>query len=485
MPWPWSSLLMSNNNPTGMVREEAVLQALGSVQDANLSKDIVTLGLIKNVTISGGSVAFDLDLTTPAWPGKETIKEAATAAVKAIDGVESVQVNLITEVRKAFSKVVEGGMKDVKNAVAIASGKGGVGKSTVATNLAIALARSGAKVGLMDADVYGPSVPMMFGKGERPEPSEKPGWFKPAERHGVKFVSMGLFTGHDTPVIWRGPMATKLIQQFLGQVEWGELDYLLIDLPPGTGDVQLTLTQSAPLVGAVVVTTPQDVAVGITMRGLRMFEQVHVPILGIVENMSGFACSHCNEMTNIFQKGGGKRAANEIGVPFLGEIPLDAAIASAGDAGCPIVADDKLIDTAPSARALLEVAGKVAQQISIVQAETSSVKHSPAEVQFEDSGVKIKWADDHASIYAARDLRLACPCAMCIDEVSGEPRLDPATVPMDVKPSELRSVGRYAIQYTWSDGHSTGIYTYDMLRALDSTASQGPPKKQLSKLPMA
>src|SRR5687768_2984266 len=210
----------------------------------------------------------------------------------------------------------------------------------------------------MDADGYGPSVPMMLGGlSGRPQAAEVEGWLRPVERHGVRFMSMALLTGRDTPVIWRGPMATKLIQQFLGQVDWGELDYLLIDLPPGTGDVQLTLTQSAPLAGAVIVTTPQDVAVGVTLRGLRMFEQVHVPILGIVENMSGFVCSHCNETTNIFRKGGAKRAAEELGFPFLGEIPLDAAIAAAGDAGRPVVADDTLAKQAPSAKAFMDVAG--------------------------------------------------------------------------------------------------------------------------------
>ncbi|HXI03262.1 MAG TPA: P-loop NTPase, partial [Candidatus Saccharimonadales bacterium] len=308
----------------------------------------------------------------------------------------------------------------------------------------------------------------MMGGAERPEPSEHPGWFKPVERHGIKYVSMGLFTGHDTPVIWRGPMATKLIQQFLGQVDWGELDYLLIDLPPGTGDVQLTLTQSAPLVGAVIVTTPQDVAVGVTMRGLRMFEQVQVPILGIIENMSGFACSHCGKVTEIFSKGGGRHAAEELNVPFLGEVPLDAAITASGDAGRPVVAEGK--EAAPSARAFIEAAGRLAQQVSIVNEMTSSLKHHPSQVNVDAGVVDIQWSDGHRSRLGFRGLRQACPCALCVDEVTGEPRLDPESIPEDVHPVDVRTVGRYALQFSWSDGHGTGLYTFDALRALDPGA---------------
>src|SRR2546428_4792026 len=349
-----------SNASAGAVREEAVLEALRAVKDPDLHRDIVSLGFVKNLAINGGALTLDIELTTPACPVKDRLKEEATTLLKALPGVSSVAVNMTAAVRKAAPTPLEGGMRLVKNSVAIASGKGGVGKSTVATNLAIALARMGAKVGLMDADVYGPSIPLMMGGGARPDTSGEGGnLMKPVERHGIKFISMGLFTGKDTPVIWRGPMATKLIQQFLGQVDWGELDYLLIDLPPGTGDVQLTLTQSAPLVGAVIVTTPQDVAVGVTMRGLRMFEQVHVPILGIIENMSTFVCSHCGKPTDVFQKGGGRRAAEEFGFPFLGEIPLDAAITSAGDAGRPVVADGALAAGAPSAKALVEIAGRL------------------------------------------------------------------------------------------------------------------------------
>ena len=449
-------------------RKEEVLEALRAVKDPDLHKDIVSLGFVKNIRACGGSVVFDIELTTPACPVRDKMRDEAAAIVKALPGVETVSITMTSQVRKAEVPASEGGMKHVKNVIAIASGKGGVGKSTVATNLALALAQAGAKVGLMDADIYGPSVAPMLGGGERPGPDGSGGpQLHPVEKFGIKFISMGLLVDKTTPVIWRGPMASKLIQQFLG-VDWGELDYLLIDLPPGTGDIQLTLTQSAPLAGAVIVTTPQDVAVGITLRGLKMFEKVNVPILGIVENMSMFVCSHCDHATPIFRQGGGRRAAEELGVPFLGEIPLDAAIAEAGDAGRPVVAGDE--PSSPSAKAFLSIAGRVAQQISIVNEATRSVAIQPDGHRIADGQLEIRWGDGHVSRFPFRPLRLACPCALCIDEWTGRPRLDPNLVALDVRAFEVRNVGRYAFKLVWSDGHSTGIYAFDRLRALDPTA---------------
>ncbi|HEV8335846.1 MAG TPA: P-loop NTPase [Candidatus Polarisedimenticolia bacterium] len=365
---------------------------------------------------------------------------------------------------------IQSGMSQVKNAIAIASGKGGVGKSTVAANLALALSRGGSCVGLMDADIYGPSIPTLLGSNQPPRPGEAEGTLLPTEKFGIKFISMGLFTGRDTPVIWRGPMATKMIQQFLAQVSWGALDYLLIDLPPGTGDVQLTLTQSAPLVGAVIVTTPQEVAVGVTLRGLRMFEQVQVPILGIVENMSTFICPHCSQETQIFRHGGGKRAAEELGVPFLGEVPLDPALPPSGDAGVPVVGAEGPAPEAPSARAFVEIARKVSDEVRRVNEMTRSVSHRPEEVKTENGMVEIRWSDGHLSRYPFRALRQACPCALCVDEWTGQRRMDPERILKSVRPMEIRRVGRYALQFVWSDMHSSGIYTYDLLRSLDPAA---------------
>jgi ATP-binding protein involved in chromosome partitioning len=454
--------------------EAQVREALRVVKDPDLHRDIVDLGFVKNIKICGGAVAFDIELTTPACPVKDQLRDQAVQAVKALPGVTEVSVQLSSQVRSSVTMPAAGGMELVKNAIAVASGKGGVGKSTVATQLALALAETGAAVGLMDADIYGPSVPKILGGKGTPQASGPQGVLLPLEHRGLKFVSMGLFAGKDTPVIWRGPMASKMIQQFLGQVAWGELDYLIIDLPPGTGDVQLTLTQSAPLVGAVIVTTPQDVAVSVTMRGLRMFEQVQVPILGIIENMSTFVCPHCEKTTDVFRSGGGKRAAEELGVPFLGAVPLDPAIAEAGDAGLPVVSGSGE-SAAPSARAFREIAGNLARQVSIVNEMTHSVRFHPEEVKVADGAVEIRWNDHHVSRYAFRDLRMACPCALCVDEWTGEPRVDPKRILASVHPREVRRVGRYALQFIWSDLHTTGIYSYEKLRALDPKAPSATP----------
>jgi ATP-binding protein involved in chromosome partitioning len=449
------------------VSEDAVRQALRSVRDPDLQLDIVKLGFVKNVQIQDGKVSFAIELTTPACPVKDRLKTEAIQAVKKLPGVSDVSVTMSAQVRAAAPLATEGGLARVKHAVAVASGKGGVGKSTVAVNLAIALARTGAKVGLMDADVYGPSVPKMLGGLDRPEGRGQ--LIVPIERYGVKFMSMGLFADEKSPVIWRGPMATKLIQQFLSQVDWGDLDYLLIDLPPGTGDVQLTLTQSAPLTGAVVVTTPQDVAVGITLRGLRMFEQVQVPILGIVENMSYFLCPHCKERTEVFRHGGGSRAARELGYPFLGEVPIDPALAMAGDVGRPIV-DMEGSERTVAADAFEQIARNLAAQVSIVTARASSSRYVPSEMRNESGEVRIQWSDGQTTRHPYFELRSQCPCAACVDEWTGEKRLDLSSIPKEVKPLEIRPVGRYAIQISWSDGHSTGIYSFDRLR--ESTAAE-------------
>ena len=265
-------------------------------------------------------------------------------------------------------------LPQVKHVVAISSGKGGVGKSTVAVNLAVALAASGAKVGLLDADIYGPNVPMMLGVGKQPE--QKEGKIIPAESHGVKVISMGFFVGEDTAVVWRGPMIHSAIQQFLRDVIWGELDHLLVDLPPGTGDAQLTLAQLVPLCGAVTVTTPQEVALHDVRKGIMMFQKVNVPLLGLIENMSYFVCGHCGERTEIFSHGGGERAAEKLGIPFLGHIPIDPAIRAGGDTGMPIVVADP---ASPQAKAFREIADAVIERINALSAGPDSDAKAPIE----------------------------------------------------------------------------------------------------------
>jgi ATP-binding protein involved in chromosome partitioning len=348
----------NKDNESG-VSEERVLNVLKNVLDPDLRKDIVSLGFIRNLKIENSKVRFDLNLTTPACPVRDQMRDQAIALVKELPGVQNVEVNMTSEVRQA-PQLDRSSLKSVRNIVAIGSGKGGVGKSTIAVNVAASLGLVGARVGLLDADIYGPTTPIMLGVDAAPKSFENR--ILPQESAGVKFMSMGLLVKTDQPLIWRGPMATKALQQCLFDVDWGELDYLVIDLPPGTGDVHLTLAQAVPLTGAVIVSTPQDVGLRISMKTLRMFQQTRVPILGIVENMSYYVCPHCNSQDHIFGHGGGSRAAGELGIPFLGEVPLDLAIRTQSDIGAPIVIAQP---DAASSRVLRGISEKIAAQISI------------------------------------------------------------------------------------------------------------------------
>lgn len=343
------------------ITEAQVLDALRTVMDPDLNRDIVSLNFVRNLTIDGGIVSFDVNLTTPACPVKDRLREESRQAVLTrVPGAKDVRVNMTAEVRRPPVPDAAA-LKNVRNIIAVGSGKGGVGKSTVAANLAAALAKSGATVGLLDADIYGPSIPILMrsGKPAVPGPDKV---IEPGEAHGVKVMSMGYMTPGDQPLIWRGPMAHKAVQQSLLSVRWGELDYLVVDLPPGTGDVHLTLVQTVPVTGAVIVSTPQDVGLQISMKTLRMLQQTKVHILGIVENMSTYVCPHCGARDDLFGHGGAARAAESLGIPFLGEIPLDAAIRRYSDDGTPIVLSEP---ESPSGRAFQEITGKLAQQVSI------------------------------------------------------------------------------------------------------------------------
>jgi len=356
---------------------------------------------------------------------------------------------------------VKPGLAGVKNIIAIASGKGGVGKSTVSTNLAFALKERGYSVGLMDADIYGPSQPTMLGAEIEP-PDVTDGQIHPTIMHGISFISMGLFLGDGGPVVWRAPMAMKMIQQFIANVTWGELDYLLIDLPPGTGDVQLTLAQQAQLTGAIIVTTPQEVALGVARKGLKMFAQVNVPIIGIVENMSGFTCKHCGKETPIFSVGGGARMAEEMQTFFLGAIPLDPEIMASGEDGIPIVARDPKSSAAKAYIALAEAADKQIEEMK----KTGNMLE-PENIAFSPKGeLVIRWPDNHNSIHTAYHLRANCRCASCIDENTGRKTLDDSSIPLDIQIKGVNPVGRYAIAIGFSDGHNTGIYTFKRLRQI-------------------
>jgi ATP-binding protein involved in chromosome partitioning len=315
--------------------------------------------MIRDLQITDGAVDFTVMLTTPACPLKDQIEIESRAAVMTVPGVETVNVSFdasVPEDRRLLSKMDIG----VKNAIAVASGKGGVGKSTIATNLALALAQSGASVGLLDADIYGPNIPLMMGVDERPRSGN--GRILPPEGYGVKLMSMGFLVEEGTPIIWRGPMIHSALRQFLSDVDWGELDYMVVDLPPGTGDASLSLTQSLALTGAVIVTTPQDVALADVVKGIGMFNHLEVPVLGVVENMSYFVCGHCGERTEIFSHGGGKAVAERMNVPFLGEVPIDPVVRAGGDDGRPVVVAEP---ESAAGKAISEIATKVAAAISV------------------------------------------------------------------------------------------------------------------------
>ncbi len=341
------------------ITKKQVVEALSRVIEPELHQDLITLNMVQNIEISGGSVSFTVVLTTPACPLKGQIEAECVAAVKQIPGVTDVAVTLDSNVpadARLMGKLEIG----IRNAIAVASGKGGVGKSTVATNLALSLALDGANVGLLDADIYGPNIPLMMGVDTRPKAFN--GKIIPPVGHGVKLISMGFLVDPKQPLIWRGPMLHSAIRQFLEDVDWGNLDYLVIDLPPGTGDASLSLAQSLNLTGAVIVTTPQEVSTSDVIRSVGMFEQLNVPLLGIIENMSYFIAPDTGNRYDIFGHGGGKKMAEETTVPFLGEVPLEIAVRESGDGGNPIVVRDP---ESAAAQAIRKIAQTVAATVSV------------------------------------------------------------------------------------------------------------------------
>jgi ATP-binding protein involved in chromosome partitioning len=355
------------------VTPSQVLDALRPIIDPDFNQSIVDLGFIKNLSIDGGRVSFAIELTTPACPVKAEFERAARERVSALAGVSEVEVEMTSNTRKTVTQMPEGDvLPGVKNTIAVASGKGGVGKSTTSVNLALALQATGASVGLMDADVYGPSLPLLTGVDRRPDTEGQR--ILPIERYGLKLMSMGFFVTENSPVIWRGPMVHGLIKQFLSDVEWGELDYLVIDLPPGTGDAALTLTQQAPLSGAVIVTTANDLSLIDARKGLMMFEKVKVPVLGILENMSYFVPPDLPDRKyHIFGEGGGKRISEELGIDFLGEVPIDPRVVEGGDKGQPIVIG---APETPVAKAFTELAGTVARKLSVMAVKAPALADS-------------------------------------------------------------------------------------------------------------
>jgi ATP-binding protein involved in chromosome partitioning len=350
--------------------EGRVWDALRGVRFPGMSRDIVSFGFVQRVEVEGRRARIELEMQTHNAAAAERVREEAQRALQGVEGLDSAEVAIAVKAPPAPQQALPATAQNVnlipgvQHVVAVASGKGGVGKSTVAANLAIKLAQLGHRVGLLDSDIYGPSVPMMLGITDKPRVIENR--VLPFEKYGIKAMSLGFIVDTDTPVIWRGPMVMKAIEQMLGDVEWGELDYMILDLPPGTGDAQLTVTQKVPLAGAVIVTTPQDVALIDARKGLAMFRKVNVAVVGIVENMSTFVCPHCGHESDVFKKGGGERTARELGTAFLGRIPLDPAIVEGGDAGVPIVVEQK---TGPHADAFRAVAEAVVAEVAKQAAE--------------------------------------------------------------------------------------------------------------------
>jgi ATP-binding protein involved in chromosome partitioning len=344
------------------VEQSAVLEALKVVHDPDLKRDIVSLGFIKDLRIQGGQVAFTIELTTPACPVKDQMRDQARAAVMQVPGVSGVDVNMSARVREAVGadgsrQLVPG----VKNVIAVGAGKGGVGKTTVAVNLAIALAKCGSRVGIIDADIYGPNVPIMLGmKTQLTTDGQK---IVPAEKYGLQVISMGFLTGDDAPIIWRGPMLHGALQQFFREVAWSNLDYLVIDLPPGTGDVALSLSQTVTVAGAILVTTPQQVSLADTRRAVAMYKKLNIPPLGIIENMSYYVCDNCQHQHDIFGHGGGEQMATDLGIPFIGRLPLYQPIREGSDTGVPLMIAEP---DSPAGRAFMGAAERAAAQVSIM-----------------------------------------------------------------------------------------------------------------------
>ena len=346
---------------------DAVLNALRVVVDPDIRRDIVSLGFVKDVAIDHGRVSFTIELTTPACPVKEQLRTQAAGAVQALPGVTHVDVQLTAKVRSASApETGRPPLPGVKNVIAVGAGKGGVGKTTVAVNLAVALAKCGSRVGLLDGDIYGPNVPIMLGLHTQLTTDGKR--IVPAEKHGIQVVSIGFLTQDDAPIIWRGPMLHGAIQQFFREVAWKDLDYLIVDMPPGTGDVALSLSQTVPVVGAIVVTTPQQVSLADSRRAIRMYQKLNIPPIGIVENMSYYSCPNCHHEADIFGHGGGEKLAADMDVPFLGRLPIYQPIREGSDTGVPLVVAEP---ASSASRAFLTVAERTAAQVSIAAHKTA------------------------------------------------------------------------------------------------------------------
>ncbi len=441
-------------------RRQQLFEALQTIVDPDLGRDIVSLGFVKNVEgLEDGRVRFVLELTTPACPIKERFRDECHRALSRLPWVRSVDVRLSSRVRGAAPAAEGGrdGLREVDAILAVGSCKGGVGKSTVAVNLAFSLADLGGRVGLFDADIYGPSLPTMVTPEDR-ELRVRDGMIAPPVYEGVRLMSFGFANPDGAPAIMRGPMVSQVLDDLLTRTAWGPLDYLVIDLPPGTGDIQLTLMQRVPLTAAVIVTTPQELSVVDVVKGIRMFQKLKVPVVAVVENMAWFECPDCGQRHRPFGGGARERLVRQYGLRVAVDLPVRAEISAAGDRGRPVALAEP---DGPVAAALRELAAGTVREISRLRAGLGR----PPQVRWDPArGVVVEHEDGRVFALAARLVRDACACAACVDERTGERRA--AAAPADVRPVSIEPMGNYAVAVAWSDGHTSSVYPYETLEAL-------------------
>lgn len=432
-----------------MITENDILNALRGIIDPDFNKDIVSLGFVKNIKIDGGEVSFDIELTTPACPIKDEFKRQAIAQVKTIDGVESVEVQMTSQKKPKVAGLVEqSSLSQVRSIIAVSSCKGGVGKSTVSAQLAQELSSRGFKVGLVDTDVHGPSIPSLFNIKNVTVYGNEQKQLIPIEKNNLKIMSFGFLLG-DAPAVIRGPIVTQYVQQILHNTAWGELDYLFIDMPPGTGDVQLTITQTVQLSGAVIVTTPQTLSLIDVARGILMFEKVDVPILGLIENMSYFACDECSKKHYIFGKNTSESLKERFGIEMLAELPILPQLALH-------------IEKPLANEYIMQASDKVVMALG----KSSIMQKQVPDIHFDEKEITLTWKGNDPVTVANRELRLSCQCALCIDELTGEQLLKESDIKDDIAAKDITPLGNYAIGITWNDGHASGIYPYKGIREL-------------------
>ncbi len=433
--------------------EQDVLDTLSEIIDPDLQQDIVSLGFVRNIEIAGSAVAFEIQLTTPACPIKDRFKTDAERLVGALPGVTSVGVTMTSRAPSRTPKQEKSGLTQVKALIAVASGKGGVGKSTVAAVIALDLAQRGYKVGLLDADLFGPSVPTLFRLHDVELRQDEAGMIVPASVGPLQVVSFGFLLG-DSPAIMRGPMVSGYTQQLLHQVAWGDLDYLFLDLPPGTGDIQLTITQAVELDGALIVTTPQALAYPDVGKGILMFDRVDVPVLGVIENMAYFDCADCGTRHELFGSGGAIRLSERYGVNVLGELPL---------------APQRFGGTFENGQQDDTVSEAVDRtMMALGKAKAEGIKKP--EIAFDAQQVKLMWDTGEIVALDNHTLRANCQCASCVDEYSGARKLNPSRIRSDIRADDVATIGNYAIAIEWNDGHSSGFFPYRKMRELASAA---------------